>query len=632
VTTEIARDRNVKLRCELSKTLEEAGDYERAREALGGLWRRVGERPELSGLDAHTSAEVLLRAGTLTGWIGSTSLLEGAQEQAKNLLSEAQSLFESVGDEAKVAEAEIELGYCYWREGAFDEARVVLRDALSRLRGADGELRALALIRLAIVEKNANRHDEALEILDEAAPLVAASASDALKGRFHNQRANTLENLGRAEGRPEKFDQALIEYAAASFHFEQAGHTRYCARVENNTGFLFHSIGRYEEAHEHLERARALNVRLKDFGSAAQVDETRARVFIAQGRLADAERAVRAAVRGQEAGDEQAYLAESLTTLGVVLARTGRAAEARQSLQRAVETAERVGDPEGAGQAALAIIEELGEQTTPRDLSDTFECAAALLSKSQNIATLARLNACARRVVAALSPLPTARIGGDASATPEERWKGFSLKREVSRYEAEVIECALRDAGGIVSRASKLLGFRHHQTFVALLNNRHKSLLHARNPIRPRRRSSVRVRAPRRAATHRADRETRPVTILFVEDNRLVADAIRDTLEFEGWRVEACLDGSTALKRVEGCEHFDLILLDEDLPGMSGLELTHRARSLRHRSETPIVIISATNCQTAAREAGANAFLKKPQDILALIPTITRLLTFKAAV
>jgi hypothetical protein len=66
----------------------------------------------------------------------------------------------------------------------------------------------------------------------------------------------------------------------------------------------------------------------------------------------------------------------------------------------------------------------------------------------------------------------------------------------VLRYEAEVISRALRDADGVVSRAAKLLGFRHHQTFVALMNNRHKELLHARNPIVPRRRSLARPRRP----------------------------------------------------------------------------------------------------------------------------------------
>src|SRR3989440_10758939 len=298
-----------KLRCEISRAYEEAGDFERAREALGDLWRRVGERPAVEGLGRDDAAEVLLRAGTLTSWIGSMRQLDGAQETAKNLLSESASMFEELADEKKVAEAQTELAICYWREGALDEARVILKEALTRLSDSDGELRALALIRLAIVERSANRYAAALESLDEAAPLVEASQSDSLKGKFHNEYATSLENFGRAEGRPEKFDQALIEYAASSFHCEQAGHTIHCAIVECNLGFLFYTIGRHEEARLPLERARELFARLKDVGHVAQVDETRARVLVAEGRFAEAERLARSAARAPEAGGQQGAVA-----------------------------------------------------------------------------------------------------------------------------------------------------------------------------------------------------------------------------------------------------------------------------------------------------------------------------------
>ncbi|MBC7933011.1 MAG: tetratricopeptide repeat protein, partial [Rubrivivax sp.] len=318
---DVAINGDVKLRCEVSKAFEKSGDYEKACEALGGLWRRIGERPDVDGLAPDEAAEALLQVGRLTSRLGSARQVDGAQESAKNLISESIALFEKAGNGRKVAEAQTEIAVCYWREGAFDEARVMLKEALSRLSAADGELRAAALISLAIVERTANRYDAALEILNEAAPLVVACESDALKGSFHVQLATTLENFGRAERRPEKLDQALIEYAAAGFHFEQAGHTRYCALVENNLGFLFQTIGKYGEAHEHLTRARTLFVRLKDVGSVAQVDETRARVQIAEGRLEEAERSAHAAVRGLETGGEQALLAEALATRGVALAR-----------------------------------------------------------------------------------------------------------------------------------------------------------------------------------------------------------------------------------------------------------------------------------------------------------------------
>ncbi|HST51786.1 MAG TPA: tetratricopeptide repeat protein [Pyrinomonadaceae bacterium] len=495
-------EEGAKLRCRISRAYEEAGDYESAREALGDFWRRVGERPDVDGLAPDSAAEVLLQAARLTSCLGSAKQLDGSQELAKNLVSESAAIFERLGDVKKTAEAQIELGHCYWREGAFDEARVMLREALGRLPASEVETRASALIRLSAVERTSNRYDTALEVLDEAAPLVEAGGSDALKGMFHNQRATALENFARAEDRPAKLDQALIEYAAASYHFEQAGHTRYLARVENNLGFLFQTVGRYEEAHEHLRRARELFARLKDVGSAAQVDETRARVLIAEGKFAEAERLARSAARSLEAGGEKSLLAEALATRGLALAREGRAAEANLSLRRAVETAEQGGNSDGAGQAALTLAEELGGMMTARELREIFERASALLANSQNPSTLGRLNACALRTVEALASSPAALVApsrdGDGGATVEERWSGFSLKREVLRYEAELIERALRDSGGIVSRASKLLGFNHHQTFVALLNNRHKKLLHVRKPIVRRRRSIVRAGSPRR--------------------------------------------------------------------------------------------------------------------------------------
>jgi len=65
-----------KLRCQLAKELEDVGNHEAARETMGELWSRVGECPVLDELDEATAAEVLLRVGTLTGWLGSTRQIE----------------------------------------------------------------------------------------------------------------------------------------------------------------------------------------------------------------------------------------------------------------------------------------------------------------------------------------------------------------------------------------------------------------------------------------------------------------------------------------------------------------------------------------------------------------------------
>src|ERR1044072_2197931 len=281
----LTRDERAGLRCQLAKELEEAGNYEAARTALGELWSRVGDRPVLDTLTPATAAGVLLRVGVLTGWVGSIKQIEGSQEAAKNLLSESLTMFETLEDESKIAETQMELGHCYWREGGFDEARLLLRNALSHMSDRDDDLKAITLSRLATVEKVTNRLSESLHLLIAAAALFERSQNHTLKGKFHNEYAQVLRKLGEGENQVEDFiDKALIEYAAASHHFEQAGHRRYQACVENNLGFLFSTIGKFNDAHDHLDRAQALMTSLKDSVHLAQVDETRARVFLAEGR------------------------------------------------------------------------------------------------------------------------------------------------------------------------------------------------------------------------------------------------------------------------------------------------------------------------------------------------------------
>jgi tetratricopeptide (TPR) repeat protein len=490
----LTRIGRAELCCQLAKQLEGVGNYEGAREAMGALWPGVGERPVLDDLDQQTAAEVLLRAGTLTGWIGSARQLKGAQELAKNLIGESKAIFEALGNEEKVAEAQTDLAHCYWREGALNSARALLQEALSFLGDKSGEAKAIALLRLAIVERSAKRFNDALRIHKEAAPLFKTIQNDVLQGKFHHGFANVLNYLISAEYREDYVDQALLEYTAASFYFEQAGLTRYQAYVENNFGFLFSTIGKFAEAHEHLDRAQALFTTLKDSGHLAQVDETRARVLLAEGQVAEAQRLVRSAVRTLERGGEQSLLGGALTTHGVALARLGRHEEARATLRRALEVAEQAGDQESAGQAALTIIEESGPHLPAEELSAAYERAAELLAGSQNLATFKRLCACARRVLflTHASPAPPG-------------WEGFSFREAVRRYESSLIERALRDAGGLVTRAAQLLGFNNHQSLIYVLKSRHKQLLHARLPPMPRRRSIIRPRGTQPTPDCRAE-------------------------------------------------------------------------------------------------------------------------------
>jgi CheY-like chemotaxis protein len=606
--------------CRLSKQLKEAGEYEAACEALAEFWPESYNPPTLEELDSSSKAEILLTVGGLTGWRGSTEHKQNTQELAKDLLTQSEELFKALELPIRAAEVRSELALCYWREGAFNEARDILVQVIEEVRDSDTELLAKALLRRAIVEKTAGRYVKAFEIYREAADVIEQEHGHGSRGELHNGLGTLLNCLGHAEGREDYIDRSLVEFAAASFHFEQAGHRRYQACVDINLGFLFFTLGRYSEAHKHLDRARNVLVEIDDNVHLAQVNDTRARTLLAEGRVRDAERFARSAVQTLEKGDEQALLAEALTTQGIALARLGNHARSRVLLQRAIEVAETAGDLEGAGRAHLSIIEEMGEQTSATELVSIYQSATDLLQRSQDPSVGKRLIAGARKVIEALGESEA------ENAEAEHSWEGFSFKEKILDCERALIERALRDSNGSVTRAARLLGFRHHQSLISLINSRHKELLKTRTAVRKRRRHIF--SKPRKIKYIPVNRNpgSDQISILHAEDNQPVANMINEMLSGEGWQIDFCEDGDSALRKLTSDERIDLLLVDNELPGLSGLDLVKRTRKMTHRRRTPIVMLSGNDCETEAWRAGVDAFLKKPDQVGDVPSTISRLL------
>jgi tetratricopeptide (TPR) repeat protein len=430
----LSLDQRAELRCQIAKEYEEKGDYEAARRAMGELWQRIEERPKIEGLERSTAGEVLLRAGVLTGWIGSKHEIAHAQETAKNLISESISIFESRRAVKKILEAQTEIAYCYWREGSYNEARIILKETLSRLT-IDNELKAKAILRSAIVERSALCYADALSILMDNAALFEKITNHTIRGGYHNELGLVLKNLAAAEKREDYIDRAFVEYEAASFHFEEAKHKPYRANVEHNLGFLYFKAGKFKRAHAHLDRARRIVISLKDHATWAQYDETRARVFLAEGRYTEAEKAARWAVCTFEKCGRQSLLAEALITHGIALARLTYYNQSISAFQRAIAISEQTGAVNRAAEAALTMVRELGKH---------------LASDEQGIAS------------------------GDA------------LCESRLLYERNLIKRALVRAEGSITHAARFLGITH-QSLGYILKTRHQDLITARTPAKPRR-------------------------------------------------------------------------------------------------------------------------------------------------
>jgi tetratricopeptide (TPR) repeat protein len=452
--------------------LSNIGEYEAAKNALSGFWDRIGERPRIEGLAPVDQAELLLRVGALSGWLGSTAQVAGAQQFAKDLITEGMRSFEALGYTEKVAEAQTDLAVCYWREGAMDEARVWFQTALSLSTDPTNQLRSL--VNSTTVEVSTNHLNDALALLTRAASLLDRIDDAASLGRFYMQRGIVFYRLGGAEN----LDRSLIDYAAACVHFEKANHKRYFARAQTNIGVTLLGLRRYDEALQSLEDARQTFAELGDVGTAAQVNETRARVYLAKKDYASAEKIALASAAVLERGGEQSLLVETLQTLGMAQARQKRYQPALATLKRAAEVADTAGDPESSGRAYLAILEELHAILPSAEVSDLYAEADRRLGEDLSHDTMNRLRACARLLNAGAVAMPTA-----AAALVRT-----SFEDEVRKCESTLIREALDEADGSVTRAAKILGLTH-QGLCYIINHRHKNLLNARAPIRVRRKS-----------------------------------------------------------------------------------------------------------------------------------------------
>lgn len=434
VNPNLSVGRRAVLCCDLARDFENRGEYEEAQELLSGFWLRIGERPSVAGLERQTAAEVLLRTGVLTGIIGSSSQIKDAQETAKNLISESLAIFQSQRLKEKVTEAQIELALCYWRTGEYNEATDLLKDALCQL-STDNELKAKAVLRFAIVNEHAGHLTEALGLLTHNATLFEKLNNDMLKGCYHQTVGDVLKDLWESKRPGDYLDRALVEYAAASYHFEQAEHRRYRANVENNLGFLYLKINLFKDAHDHLTRARRIFTSLKDKGAIAQVDETRALAFLEEGLNAEAEKAARASVRTLENSDMQAPLAESLTTHGKALARLGNYGMALSTFRHAIELSQKIDCRNRAAEAALTAFQEMGR----------------------------RLAAIEERKVIA----------------------GGNLADEIRLLEHDLIKHSLENSNGSITRAARALGISY-QELSYMLKTRHMDLVALRTPPRQR--------------------------------------------------------------------------------------------------------------------------------------------------
>jgi two-component system, OmpR family, alkaline phosphatase synthesis response regulator PhoP len=115
-------------------------------------------------------------------------------------------------------------------------------------------------------------------------------------------------------------------------------------------------------------------------------------------------------------------------------------------------------------------------------------------------------------------------------------------------------------------------------------------------------------------------------SILLVEDEENLHDALKLNLELEGYQVTSAYDGVAAMKAVQG-EYFDLIILDVMIPEMDGFTVTQNIRLTN--TEVPILILSAKDSsadRVLGLKKGADDYLTKPFNLEELLLRVHKLI------
>jgi two-component system alkaline phosphatase synthesis response regulator PhoP len=120
--------------------------------------------------------------------------------------------------------------------------------------------------------------------------------------------------------------------------------------------------------------------------------------------------------------------------------------------------------------------------------------------------------------------------------------------------------------------------------------------------------------------------EEKKRSILLVEDEENLHEALKLNLELEGYDVTSAYDGAAALKALQA-EYFDLLILDVMLPEMDGINVTETVRL--NNNEVPILILSAKNSsadRVLGLKKGADDYLTKPFNLEELLLRVQKLI------
>jgi tetratricopeptide (TPR) repeat protein len=447
--------------CEEIYRCEMRGDLRQAIDLLAPYWTGFEGEIKIPSVNKIEAANLLLRFGSVISAYGSAEQIKNSQEKARECLSRAEAIFDDLDDAEGKAQCQNKTGVTYWRNGDLDTAQIYFRESL--FYAQSNESKAIANLNLAMSESSNFRYSSALKFYETAYQFIG-QISVFTEAKIRNGIGLVYKNIGKSLSETERvnyFDKAIIEFDGALICFEAVQNSRSAVLARNNIGFLYYSIGLYDEALRVLEIAEtdARQTRDKDYLSV--VSDTLARAFIAKGDFRRAVEVAADSVKYLESFESSNLLATALITYGIALARSGEIEKAKSVFGQAEEVAGFNQDFTLASAARLFALREMFFEYSPKERLSSYLYTVKNLSGSQEKDISDALAEVAVKIEPEIES-PAQKI----ERKPPLSRQSFSLDEELKTISREYMEAAIREAGGNQSRAAVLLGMSR-QTFVA---------------------------------------------------------------------------------------------------------------------------------------------------------------------
>lgn len=327
--------------------LEKCGRYEEALAEVRSIWEDTTELPKTNDFEPQAAAEIILRCGSLIGFLGHIKQIPNAQEKSKNLLTEAYNRFLDIYNVEKIAECANYLALAYWRAGALVEAETWIEEALSYNLPNSNRIRLYSHIIKSMILLSSKKYEAVCLNFTKLNTDFINFADNFLKGSFYNNYGLALKNL-------RDVDKALSALESGRDYYLKSGNKFHYGLAENNLAQLYKSQNRFAKAHQAIDNATKIFKKIKDRTREGFSLDTKAQIYFFEKRYAEALETVEKSLAILGKSEIAAYLVETYLTKVKILLYLDDFSSATLCLSDAVQLAK----SQISENAALNIIRE----------------------------------------------------------------------------------------------------------------------------------------------------------------------------------------------------------------------------------------------------------------------------------